>query len=257
MSSVDGLILDLDGTLYVGEEAIDGAAAAVAAIRGAGIPLCFATNTTRRPRSDLAARLQAMGIQAVEEEIFTAPLAAARWLRAANARRLSLLLPSATFHEFSEFLRDDEHPDAVVVGDLGEQWTYELLDRAARALTAGARLVALHRNRFWNPGSGLRLDAGPFVVALEYASGRTATVVGKPSPPFFAAASSSLGLGPDRVVVVGDNVLTDVLGAERAGSRGVAVRTGSFSESDLSALDRPPTAVLESIADLPRWLELR
>jgi HAD superfamily hydrolase (TIGR01458 family) len=240
----------------VGEEAIDGAAAAVAAVRRAGIPLCFATNTTRRPRSDLAIRLQGMGIQAVEEEIFTAPLAAARWLRDANVHSVSLLLPSATFCEFSEFLRDDEHPDAVVVGDLGEQWTYELLDRAARALTAGARLVALHRNRFWNPGSGLRLDAGPFVAALEYASGQTATVVGKPKTPFFTAAAALLGVPVTRVAVVGDNLQTDAVGAQHAGCLAVSVRTGSFSESDLSALDRLPAAVLESIAELPRWLEL-
>lgn len=256
MSSVDGLILDLDGTLYVGAEAIDGAAAAVAAIRQAGVPLCFATNTTRRPRSDLAAGLGVMGIEAAEQEIFTAPLAAARWLRTENVRSVSLLLPAAAHGEFSEFVRDDERPDAVVVGDLGEQWTFEHLDRAAHALTAGARLVALHRNRFWNPGSGLRLDAGPFVAALEYASGQTAVVVGKPSVPFFTAAAGYLGLPTERIAVVGDNLRTDVVGAQRTGCLGVAVRSGCFSESDLAALDRPPTAVLQSIVELPHWLGL-
>ena len=118
----------------------------------------------------------------------------------------------------------------------------------------GAALVAIHKNRFWDPGDGLRLDAGPFVAALEYAAGNEAVLVGKPSAAFFRTAARALELPLERILVVGDSVLNDVRGGQAAGCRTVAVRTGSFREEDLAALGRPPEAVLESIAALPDHL---
>jgi HAD superfamily hydrolase (TIGR01458 family) len=256
MRPADACIIDLDGTVYVADVAVGGAAEAVSALRDAGLPLCFATNTTRRPRSELVSRLAAMGIPIDKEELLTAPVAAARWLADAGAERLSLLLAEATFEEFGGFDIDDANPDFVVVGDLGEEWTYDRLNSAFRALMGGAQLVAIQKNRFWDPGQGLCLDAGPFVAALEYACGREAVLVGKPSSAFFATAAKYLGVSIDRVAVVGDSVENDVVGGQSAGCVGVAVRTGTFRENHLDGLQRPPDAVLGSLADLPAWLGL-
>jgi HAD superfamily hydrolase (TIGR01458 family) len=250
----DACVIDLDGTLYHGDRAVPGAAAAVTALRSSGIPVCFATNTTRRPRTALVDRLRGMGVELRLEELHTAPVAAAAWLDVQGARRVSLLLAEATFEEFAAFELHHHDPDYVVVGDLGDGWTFEVLNRAFRALLRGARLVAIHKNRSWDPGSGIQLDAGPFVAALEYAAGVEAVLVGKPSTAFFDTAARSLGVPRERVVVVGDSVTNDVVGGQRAGCLGVAVRTGSFREDDLGTLDRPPDAVLDSIADLPAWL---
>lgn len=254
MGRADGCVIDLDGTLYVGGTAVPGAAEAIDRLRGSGIPVCFATNTTRRPRSSLVARLGDMGVEVRPEELFTAPVAAASWLADRGAGRVSLLLPEATFEEFTAFELDHESPEYVVVGDLAEQWTFDVLNRAFRALLAGAQLVAIHKNRSWDAGSGLQLDAGPFVAALEYAAGQRAVVVGKPSVAFFATAARALGIAPDRVAVVGDAVANDVAGGQAAGCLGVAVRTGTYQESQLEQLSRPPDAILDSIADLPGWL---
>lgn len=247
-------VIDLDGTLYHGGRAVPGASAAISTLRSAGVPLCFATNTTRRPRSALVDRLRGMGIEVHPEELHTAPAAAAAWLAVRHARRVSLLLAEATFEEFAAFDLDDDQPDHVVVGDLGEDWTFGVLNRAFRALLAGAGLVAIHKNRSWDAGQGLQLDAGPFVAALEYASGVEAVLVGKPSSAFFETAARALGVARDRVAVVGDSVTNDVAGGQRAGCLGVAVRTGSYRDEDLGGLERPPDAVLDSIADLPGWL---
>lgn len=252
----DGCVIDLDGTLYVGGVAVPGAARAIELLRESDTPVCFATNTTRRPRSLLVERLGDIGISVRPEELFTAPVAAASWLAQREARRVSLLLPEATLEEFGAFELDDESPEYVVVGDLADGWTFEVLNRAFRALLAGARLVAIHRNRSWDAGSGLQLDAGPFVAALEYAAGCEAAVVGKPSAAFFATAAKALGVALDRVAVVGDAVSNDVAGGQAAGCLGVAVRTGTFREDQLGDLTRPPDAILDSIADLPRWLGL-
>lgn len=256
MGRAEGLVLDLDGTVYFGDDLIPGAAEAIEQLQQAGFPRCFATNTTRRPRSDLVMRLRSMGIEVAAEDIFTAPVAAARWLAGVGATSVSLLLAEPTFEEFREFSLDDENPEYVVVGDLGEEWTYDRLNRAFRALMRGASLVAIQKNRFWDPGGGLCLDAGPFVAALEYASEREAVLVGKPSRAFFVTAADYLGVPLERVAVVGDSVVNDVVGGQLAGCLGVAVRTGTFRDEHLEGLERPPDAVLQSLAALPAWLGL-
>ncbi len=256
VSRVDGCLLDLDGTITFAGTAIEGAGTAIARIRAAGVPVRFGTNTTRYPRSVLVEQLASFGIEVEAGELFTAPVAAAGWLRARGVHRVSLMLAEATHGEFAEFERDDDRPEWVVVGDLGEAWDYATLNRAFRAIHAGAGLMAIQRNRTWDPGDGLRLDAGPFIAALEYATGAEAVLVGKPAPAFFATAAASMDVAPGRIVVVGDGVENDVGGAHAAGCLGVAVRTGTFRQQDLARLERPPEAILDSIADLPGWLGL-
>ena len=256
MRRVTGCIIDLDGTVFFVNAPIPGASEAVDHLRRSGFAFCFATNTTRWPRSELVSRLASMGIDVSPEEMFTAPVAAARYLAGVGARRISLLLAEQTFEEFESFTVDDENPDHVVVGDLGEGWTFARLNQAFRALRGGAKLVAIQKNRYWDPGNGSCLDAGPFVAALEYATSKEAVLVGKPSSPFFATAAEYLGVPLERVAVVGDSVENDVVGGQKAGCLGVAVRTGTFREEHLQGLESPPDAVLDSIADLPRWLGL-
>jgi HAD superfamily hydrolase (TIGR01458 family) len=142
-------------------------------------------------------------------------------------------------------------PTAVIVGDLGEAWTYGLLQEAFDYLMSGGALIALSRDRYWLRDGRLALDAGPFVAALEYATGRVATVAGKPSPAFFAAALRSLGVtDPTRVAMVGDDLWSDVEGAQRAGLRGWLVRTGKFREETLRTSGITPHRILDSVAEL-------
>lgn len=249
-----GVLLDLDGTLYEDDRAIPGAAEAVARLRTAAVPLRFVTNTTRLPRRALHERLVRLGIEAALDELFTAPVAAAAWLRAHGARRVALCLPAATHEDFTDFVVTDEHPDAVVVGDLGKAWTFDRLNRAFQAVLNGATLVAIQKGRYWKSGGELVLDAGPFVVALEYATGRDAVLVGKPAPVFYQAAVAALGLAAPAVAMVGDDAVGDASGACRAGCVGVLVRTGKYRPGDETHPDPAPNAVLDSVARLPDWL---
>jgi len=251
-----GILFDLDGTVYQEGRAIPGAAEALESLRRRGLPFRFTTNTTRRPRAALAARLREMGIPAQAEEILSAPAAAARWLRDRGVRRAQLLLAAATFEEFSGLEIVDRAPEVVVVGDLGEGWTFPLLNQAFRNLMDGAELLAIQRNRYWHTDGGLSLDAGPFVAALEYGSGKTATLVGKPSPAFFAAAARELRLPPERIAVVGDDLESDVAGARAAGMLGIAVRTGKYRPQDEERARQAADEVLDSIADILDWIGL-
>ncbi|MDF2576487.1 MAG: sugar phosphatase [Agromyces sp.] len=257
-----GVLLDLDGVVYVGDQAIPGAAETVDWLVREGIPHRYLTNTTSRPRRAIVEKLARLGIATDPSEILTPGVAAAAWLRGEGIERPALFVPDATTSEFAGLeplpASDDRGAGAVVVGDLGSGWDFETLNRAFRLLMddPGVPLIALGLTRYWRADDGLRLDAGAYVRALEYASGREAVVLGKPDPAFYRTAVDDLRLPPERVVMVGDDIRTDVEGAQRAGLAGVLVRTGKFSESDLAG-DVTPDAVLGSIADLPRWWATR
>ena len=252
------MLLDLDGVVYVGDEPVPGAAATIDWLAREGVPHCFLTNTTSRPRQAIVAKLAGLGISAGADQILTPAVAAVAWLRHHDIARPAMFVPDATVAEFAELgpLPDgvDHGAGAVVIGDLGEGWDFSTLNRALRLLMSdpGVPLVALGMTRYWRAEDGLRLDAGAFVRALEYAAGRTAVIVGKPDPTFYGTAVDALRVPADQVVMVGDDIHTDIEGAQRAGLTGVLVRTGKFSASDLSG-GVCPDAVLDSLADLPRW----
>lgn len=245
-----GLLLDLDGTLYRSGGALPGAVEAVRALEALGVPFRFVTNTTSKSRAAVARKLAGMGFPATEAMVFSPPHAAGRLLRARGASAC-LLVPEATRPDFHDVPEDEERPDVVVIGDLGTGWTFERLNRAFQLVHAGAGLLALGRTRYWQTDEGLQLDVGPFVAALEYATGREAEVIGKPEPRFFLDAVAELGLEPEAVALVGDDAETDVRAAQRAGLRGVLVRTGKFRPADLDGAP-PIDAVVRSVADVVR-----
>ena len=253
-----GVLLDLDGVVYVGDALVPGAADTIAWLARNGVPYRYLTNTTSRPRSAIVEQLGRMGITSNPAEIVTPVVAASAWLRREGIERPALFVPDATAAEFAALdtvaASDDERPGAVVIGDLGRGWDFATINRAFRLLMDEPRtpLVALGLTRYWRADDGLRLDTGPFVRALEYATGRAAVVLGKPDAAFYDIAVEDLGLEADEVVMVGDDVRADIGGAQRAGLAGVLVRTGKFSAQDLSG-DVVPDAVLDSIADLPGW----
>ncbi len=255
---IEGLLIDLDGTVYEGDALVPGAAATMDALRARGVPFLFTTNTSRMSRGAVVDRLAALGLRVDIGSVLTAPMAAALWLRRERIERVLLLLPASTHEDFGEFVQvaADAGPEAVVVGDLGVGFTFERLNAAFRALRAGARLVAVHRNRFWLPADGPTLDAGPFVVGLEYAAGTEAVLVGKPAPTFFELAVAELGVRRDRVAVVGDDPESDIRGARAAGLAAVQVETGKGRgvAADGAADDAAATWRIGSIADLPDLL---
>lgn len=254
------LLLDLDGTLYVSGAAVPGAPETVAALRRAGIPFRFVTNTTSRPRAGLVERLRGYGFTAALEEVLTPVTAAGRIARARGCTVVAPFLPAPALADLSDLalaggtsgLPADRTPQAVLVGDLGEQWTYALMQEAFTYVLDGALLIALSRDRYWRRGGVLALDAGPFVAGLEYATSRPAILAGKPSPEFFRAAVASLPAGSAEagLAMIGDDLWSDVRGAQEAGYRGWLVRTGKFREDALQESGIVPDRILESITDL-------
>lgn len=252
------MLLDLDGVVYVGEQPVPGAAETIDWLAREGLPYRFLTNTTSRSRRAIVDKLAGMGIHTGPEQILTPAAAAVAWLQRHGIAHPAVFAPDATAAEFAELSplqgRAEHGAGAVVIGDLGDGWNFPTLNRAFRLLMSDAEapLIALGMTRYWRAGDGLRLDVGAFVRALEYAAGRTAVILGKPDPAFYNTAVDALRVEADQVVMVGDDIQTDVEGAQRAGLTGLLVRTGKFSTSDLT-YGVSPDAVLDSVADLPQW----
>jgi HAD superfamily hydrolase (TIGR01458 family) len=249
---ISGFLIDLDGVLYTGDTAVPGAVKTIQALTDNGCPFRCLSNSTRKCRKTIAARLEAMGFSIPESSIFTPPLAAVRYMRDAKKDRAFLLVTGDVDRDFAGACTDDGsvQTDYVVVGDAGDKVTYAALNHAFRCLMEGAELLALERDRYWMDRDGLALSAGPVVAALEMAAGTKATVVGKPSKEFFGLALKDLGVPKDEVVMIGDDIATDIGGAQGAGIRGALVRTGKFRAGILEKSPVRPDHVLDSINDI-------
>ena len=255
-----GILFDLDGVLYNSETPINGAAEVVGWVQENGIPYLFVTNTTSRGRAALIEKLNGFGIHADSSQILTPCNAASEWIKSRNDGKTALFVAPAAHIEFEQVncLAEEAESGAryIVIGDLGDAWNFHALNRAFRLLHSNpkALLIALGMTRFWHAHDGIRLDVAPFVAALELATGRKAMVLGKPAESFFRAAMDRLGLQAREIVMIGDDIQTDIAGAQRVGMSAVLLRTGKFRESDLEGTIAP-NAVLDSIADLPNWIE--
>jgi HAD superfamily hydrolase (TIGR01458 family) len=238
---IEGVLLDLSGVLYVGDAALPGAREALGRLRDAGFPVRFVTNVTRKPFDEILERLHAMGFDIASEELLTAPRAARAYIESRQLRPYLLIHP-ALESEFADL--DTASPNAVLLGDAEDRFDYAHLNRAFRVLMQGGPLLAMGNNHYFQDRDGLSLDIGPFVAALEYATGQSAVILGKPSPDFYGVAVESLGCDAKHVVMVGDDALADVEGALIAGLQGILVRTGKYRPGDEDKITHPGAQVV-------------
>jgi HAD superfamily hydrolase (TIGR01458 family) len=245
--------MDLDGTIYTNDGPIRGAREALERLDRAGVVYRFGTNATHKPRREIATHLKTLGLPANEGHILTPATAVVERLRE-EGKGCYPLLDEALLEDLEGIATTGDTPAYVLVGNLGGGFTYGRLDAAFRHLMAGAELIALSKNRYWQTaGGGLSLDAGPFVAALEYASGKRASVIGKPERAFFEFALENLGLPAETVAMVGDDPELDIRGAQAAGLRGILVETGRYRPGAESPFR--PDLILRSVAHLPEALD--
>lgn len=256
MSDIDGVLLDIDGVLTVSWEPLPGAVEAIAWLRSNEMPFRLITNTTTKTRSGLAATLRDAGFDVRDDEVITAVVATARYLRTQHPGARCFLLSdgdAGTDLEGIELV-DVDDADVVVLGGACEDFTYPTMNRVFARLMEGAVLVGMHRNLYWRTSDGLELDAGAYIAGLEEATGRSAVICGKPTEPYFDAAIAMLGVPRERAIMVGDDIVNDVHGAQVLGIRGALVRTGKFLPDDFAKIPVEPDHVLETIGDLAELL---
>jgi HAD superfamily hydrolase (TIGR01458 family) len=254
--SPPALLLDIDGVLYVGDEPIDGAVEALEALRPLTSGIRLVTNTTSRSRAQIVKHLRDLKFVVEDDEVLTPAALALSYCRAKGFENVRTLVSESLIEDLEDLgeTSGETQVDAVLLGDIGNDFNAELLNETFRTLLDGAELIALQHNRYWRHPDGIRLDVGAYAAALEYATGENATVIGKPSPEFFEAALADLGAEPAQALMVGDDIEADVSGALVVGLQAVLVRTGKFRPGTYSETGFGPTAVVDSIAELPALL---
>jgi NagD protein len=251
-----GYVFDLDGTLYLGEALIPGAAKAVQSLRDAGKRVAFMSNKALGRAADYAAKLTRLGLPATPDEVLNSAVALRLFLHRERPGARVLALGEAPVLEelrAGGFMLTDEPAEAeVVVVSWDRQVTYARLDLALQALRRGAYFVATNPDVTCpGPGGGECLDAGSFIALLEAASGRPVeAVVGKPSPLMLEVILEQWELPAEACLVVGDRLETDLELGRRAGAATAVVLTGVTTRARLATWPHPPDFVLESVAEL-------
>lgn len=248
--------LDVDGTLTDGVRgpALPGAAEALRAIRAA-VPVRLVTNTTSVPFRDLARHLAGLGLLDSDDALFT-PHVVARRILPARGHDAGLLIADPGQREDLTWFREDPDGPAVLLATEAHAWTVDALQPAFRKLLDGAAFYTMTRNRYFRRGDAMVTDVGAVAALLAYASGREPETLGKPSRAMFEATARDAGVGLEDLTMAGDDAEFDVAAAVALGLEGVLVRSGKYREGDEARVTPPPTAVLDSIRDLPRWLGL-
>ena len=245
---IKGILLDIGGVLYEGENVIEGAIDALKILRKK-YKIRFLSNTSRIPPKSLYEKLKKMGFELKEEEIFTALKAAKLFLK--NEKTNAYIVATNEAKKYFDDLEGEIK--YVLICDAYKNFTYDNLNQAFRYLEKGAGFIATNKNRYFKDTDGLSLDAGGFVKCLEFASEKEAKILGKPNCEFFSLAINDMGLNKNEVIMVGDDIISDILGAKACFLKTALVKTGKFKESDL--IKAKPDFVINSIADLPKLLE--
>ena len=248
---IKGFLLDLDGVLYVIDKPIEGAQNSLKKLKDR-FSVRFITNTTTKPRKVVYQKLVHMGFDVEEEEIFSALEATKQFLKEKDAGAF-LILTDIALEDMKDIKK--QPVDYVVIGDARDNFTYENMNKAFRYLIEGAELIAAAKNKYFRDKDGkLSLDCGAFIVGLEFATGKKAKLIGKPNRDFFLMAVGSMGLKPEEVAVVGDDIESDVKGGMDAGLKGILVKTGKFTPEDLKKGIKPDL-IVEDINHLVNIIE--
>lgn len=253
--AIKGVLFDIDGVLVTSWEPIDGAADAVRRVEESGYATGFLTSTTSLTQADIAARLWHCGIPAETSEIVTAAKLTAEYVnRHHKGARCWLLNAGEVRSDMGGIEFTEDSPDLVILGGAGAVFTHENLSRVAELMSQGVPVIAMHRALAWTTSEGLKIDVGAYLPGLEMVSKSDIDVIGKPSERAFTTAAAMMHADPAEVVMIGDDVNTDVLAGQAAGMTGVLVRTGKFRKELLDDLEEKPDHIIDSVADLPALL---
>ncbi len=252
-----GYLIDMDGVLTRGSEIIPGADVFVRQLRARDIPFRLLTNNSQRTRRDIAAKVVRLGIEIDEEHVFTSAMATARFLAQQKPNGTAFVIGEGglltALHECGYAVVDHE-PDYVVVGE-GRTYNLELVEAAVRLIERGAKLIATNLDPNCPTPNGLRPGCGALVSLLETATGVKAFSVGKPSPVMMRAARKELGLTTEETTMIGDTLVTDILGGVQLGFHTVLVLSGGTTRADLPHCPYRPDLVVPSLAELAELLE--
>ena len=249
MDQIKGLFIDIDGVLIEDNRAIKGVVDTLNHLRGK-YKIRLLTNTTTKTVKEIHQLLIQLGFIIEKKEIITAPVAAKIILKKKDITTIYPVVNKQILPDFTEFTVDKNKPEAIIIGDIGTNWDFNSLNKLFKYMMEGAELIALHKSKFWKRKGELQLDIGMFVEGLEYATGKNATVIGKPNSSFFDAALQSIDLPKQEIIMIGDDIDGDIGGAQNFGIKAFLVKTGKYNENFVSASTVKPDKIIPSFNSL-------
>ena len=247
-----GYLIDMDGVIYRGSEAIPGAAEFIRYLQESGLPYLFLTNNSAFTPLDVVVKLRKFGIDTTPEHVCTAAEATAAFVHKQRPNGTAFVIGEggmlAALHDTGYAISRDK-PDYVIVGE-GRVLNFEMAEQAHRCIADGAHLISTNSDTWCPTDNGPRPGCGAIVALLEAATGKKAYHVGKPNPFMMRMARKRIGLATDEVIMIGDTMETDIRGATDLGYRSILVLTGSTTRESLREHPFAPTEVVESIAEL-------
>ena len=244
-----GVMFDIDGVLEFQGKAYPGAVELLEFLRKKRITIRILSNSTLKSRKVCTEKLNRHGFRVTEEEVITASWATARYLRTLKPKSCWVMLKGKGIEEFKEFNMDDEAPEYIVLGDYREEFNFENMNKALKLLLQGTKLIVMIPEKVDHSLGGVELTVGAYGKMLEDAAGIKATYIGKPSTYMFDIALDSMVIDRSRVLMVGDRVSTDIIGARQAGIPSVLVKTGEFKPDDLTG-DIQPDLIVDAVGDI-------
>lgn len=250
-----GFLFDLDGVLTMEGDPLPGAIEVISLLDKKQIPFRIVTNLTTKSTLNQFEHLSDIGFPVERSQIFNPMRAAVHFLEKKVSPEVYFMMREDTRREFSKFDESDHDPDYVIIGDMADTWNFYIMNKAFRLIMNGAEIIALHKGRYYKVKGGLRMDIGAFVAGLEYVTGKKAIVMGKPSHDFFQMALEHMNVRPEEAVLVGDDIQSDVGGAQNAGIMGILATSGKYREGDEKRFGVTPDARIKSIADVIPYIE--
>lgn len=224
------LLIDLDGVLRIDGKPAPRINDFLNYLDVAQIPACILSNSTISTSKQIIDFFEHNSIS-LKIPVITAIDAAKDYITK-KYDKVAVYVSENVIGEFADLLEYNK-PQAVLIGDIGDKWNYQLMQTIFEYLREGAELIAAHKNKFWErPGAGLSLDAGPFIHAIEYASSSSATLIGKPSPIYFQMALEKIKFEPESsFFMLGDDIDSDIAGAKRLNAATILIYTGKTKEN--------------------------
>ena len=247
------LLIDFDGIIKIGNNPTEDANEFLSFLIEENIPAFIISNSTLKTSEDITTFLKENNLPLIPA--MTAADATLRYIKD-NYRRVSVYCIDSIKKIFEGYI-DDKNPEAVVIGDIGDKWSYEIMNEIFRKVYDGADIIAMHKNKFWKPdGKTLSLDAGTFISAIEYATSNEAVLIGKPSPIYFNTAIKLLGYPSDsKFIMIGDDIEADIIASRQIGGIGILVYTGKTKFPLPEDYPSKPDYEAKSLTEVKKILE--
>lgn len=247
------LLIDFDGVIKLGDKPAPDVAEFFDFIKDKNISAFLISNSTLKTSDDIKDFFTRYNIK-FNIPAMTASEAAVKYI-SENYKRVKVFCSEKIKNLFKEFIVE-ENPEVVVVGDLADKWSYDILNEIFRDVYNGAGLIAMHKNKYWQPdGKTLCLDAGSFISAIEYATGKEALLIGKPSPIYFKTALKLLGRENSPFYMLGDDLETDINAAQKTGGKGILIYTGKTKYPIPQDLEMKPDYEVKNLKEVINLLD--